>query len=654
MDSNKIILAKIKGAVALCLLLLLICFVSVAKADTIKDFKSNIKIETNSVIDVTEQITMRIDDFGKHGTIRQIPNRKKDSENRVFESKFSVYDCKINGRSAQFVAEVQGDHISIRIGDGAVILEPGLYTFTIAYKATRQIGFFDKYDELYWNVTGDMWNMPIEKASCTVELPAGNKKFRSLEWYRGARGESGYMQNGQRLANTVCTTKGLNAREGLTVCYTFDKGLVTEPAPYFGAMKTIENIALAVAILSFVLFAFLIFHAITHKKQEVVIPIWDIPREITPSISRYVNFAKCGQTALSADIIFLATKGYIKIKENEEKSGFSIFTTTKRNLSLECIKPLDEVMNDPELSEDLRDIMKELFADDNTISLTDENGETFVNLLENVQFHAQTFLHGKTISKAFYPALQLGLFAIGFLALLPFWGEDMTAFGAVALACLVPCVIGYSALSSLCIVPRAKKKGAFFVFVALVFIYGMALMIFSAFVSEFQVYAKTLFALMLSSLPIIFSALLARDYNSRGLADFAKVKGIELFLDMAEKERIKFFESYDKDFASPKAQYERFLPYAVALGVAKTWGEKFATCLKEISYVPTWYETNSFDLFDIMLLNSRLNMMSHIMGTNIESFKSSQQSFTISGGGSGFGGGGFSGGGGGGGGGSTW
>ena len=638
----------------MCLLLLLVCFVSVAKADTITDFKCNIKIETNSVIDVTEQITMRIDDFGKHGIIRQIPNLKKDKEGRVFESKFSVYDCKINGESAQFVDEVESDHISIRIGDGAVILEPGVYTFTIAYKATRQIGFFDKYDELYWNVTGDMWDMPIEKACCSVSLPAGNKNFRSVEWYRGARGESGYMQNGQRVANTVRTTKGLNEREGLTVCYTFDKGIVTEPAPYFGAMKTVENIALVVAILSFVLFAFLIFHAITHKKQAVVIPIWDIPKSITPSISRYVSLAKCGQAALSADIIYLATKGYIKIKENEKKSGFSIFATTKRILSLECVKPLEEVVKDTELSEDLRDIMKELFADDTTISLTDENGETFITLLENVQFHAQTFLHGKTVSKVIYPALQLGLFVIGFLALLPFWGEDMTAFGVVALACLVPCAIGYSALSSLGLVPRAKKNGTFFVFVALVFVYGIALMIFSALVSEFQVYAKALFALMLASLPISFSALFVRDYNSRGLTDFAKVKGIELFLDMAEKERIKFFEGYDKNFTSPKVQYERFLPYAVALGVAKTWGEKFAERLKEISYVPTWYETNSFDVFDIMLLNARLNMMSHIMGSNIESFKSSQQSFTMSRGGSGFGGGGFSGGGGGGGGGSTW
>ncbi len=638
----------------MCLLLFLFCLASVAKADTITDFKSNIKIEANSVLDVTEQITMRVDGFGKHGIIRQIPNLKKNKEGQIFKSKFSVYDCKINGRPAQFVDEVENDHISIRIGDANVVLEPGLYTFTIAYKATRQIGFFDKYDELYWNVTGDMWNMPIEKATCTVELPDGNKNFRSIEWYRGARGESGYMQNGQNVANTVQTTKELNEREGLTVCYTFDKGIVTEPAPYFGAMKTIENIAFAVAILSFLLFAFLIFYAITHKKQTVVIPIWDIPKDITPSISRYVNFAKSGQTALSADIIYLATKGYIKIKEQETKSGFSIFATTKRVLSLECVKPLDEVVKDTELAEDLRDIMKELFADSTTISLTDENGETFVKLLENVQFHAQSFLHGKTVLKVFYPILQLGLFVIGFFALLPFWGEDMTAFSAIALACLVPCVIGYSALASLCAVPRAKKKGAFFVLVVLVFIYGIALMIFSAFVSEFYVYIKVLFAFMFVSLPISFSALLTRDYNSRGLADFAKVKGIELFLDMAEKERIKFFEDNDKDFASPEAQYERFLPYAVALGVAKTWAEKFVTCLKEISYVPTWYETNSPDLFDIMLLNSRLNMMSHIMGTNIESFKSSQQDFSVLGGGSGFGGGGFSGGGGGGGGGGTW
>ena len=94
--------------------------------------------------------------------------------------------------------------------------------------------------------------------------------------------------------------------------------------------------------------------------------------------------------------------------------------------------------------------------------------------------------------------------------------------------------------------------------------------------------------------------------------------------------------------------YERLLPYAVAMGAAKTWGERFAKVLEAADYTPQWYDGPSPYLF-----------MSGGFGNFTDSLSSSvaagmpkpEFSPTIS---SGSGGGGFSGGGGGGGGGSGW
>ncbi|HIC55364.1 MAG TPA: DUF2207 domain-containing protein, partial [Gemmatimonadetes bacterium] len=33
--------------------------------------------------------------------------------------------------------------------------------------------FWEEYEELYWNVTGDQWEMPTNRATATVLLPEG-------------------------------------------------------------------------------------------------------------------------------------------------------------------------------------------------------------------------------------------------------------------------------------------------------------------------------------------------------------------------------------------------------------------------------------------------------------------------------------------------
>ena len=623
-------------AVAVCLLLFFACFApSTARADTIEDFKCDVKILPDSLLSVTEEISMRLDLEGKHGIFRQIPILKRDGEGRIYKSDFTVTECKIDGEPCPFDAEIGSDHITIRVGDANRALRSGLYKFTISYTATRQIGFFPDHDELYWNVTGDMWGCPIRHASCRVSLPNG-QNFKAIEWYRGARGEKGYMQGGAKKGNTVATTAALRAGEGLTVCYSFDKGLVTEPEPYFGNMKVVEKIAFAFAVLSLLLATFLAFHIHSKKVPAVVIPIWDIRRDITPSIASYIKTGECRQGAVTADIIFLATKGYIKIKETEEKG---LFFSSKKIITLECARPLDEVKCDATISPDLQALMADLFAEGATISLTKKNGEKFSDLFTSVKFRAESFLLGKVATKSLPCLLLLAVFAASLVAVLPFWGEDTESLVIIALACLVPCGVCYAVFRSIASVPRVRRWAAFGGIVSLLCLYGGALVFACAAIDECEVYFATLCAFMVTSLPVSALALKTSDYTAEGLADYEHVCGIELFLGMAEKERLEFFEARDKEFAAPNVQYERFLPYAVALGVAKTWAEKFAGQLRDISYTPTWYETTSPDLIDIMILDSCLKRLNSDMRQSVKAFSASRGDFSISGG-SGFGGGG--------------
>ena len=49
-------------------------------------------------------------------------------------------------------------------------------TVVIRYRVDNALRFFEEddqaWDELYWNVTGDEWPVPIERASVSVRLPA--------------------------------------------------------------------------------------------------------------------------------------------------------------------------------------------------------------------------------------------------------------------------------------------------------------------------------------------------------------------------------------------------------------------------------------------------------------------------------------------------
>ena len=73
----------------------------------------------------------------------------------------------------EFVERAGDNATRIRIGDGDVFLSRGRHTYTIRYTMTRMGRRFESHDELYWNVTGDEWDVPVGAASARIVLPAG-------------------------------------------------------------------------------------------------------------------------------------------------------------------------------------------------------------------------------------------------------------------------------------------------------------------------------------------------------------------------------------------------------------------------------------------------------------------------------------------------
>ncbi len=159
--------------------------------------------------------------------------------------------------------------------------------------------------------------------------------------------------------------------------------------------------------------------------------------------------------------------------------------------------------------------------------------------------------------------------------------------------------------------------------------------------------APTLAALPLAAagLNIVFYHLLkAPTLLGRRVLD--RIEGFKMFLGATETDR---FERLYPAGRTPE-QFEKYLPYAIALGVEQQWTEQFTDVLSRASeadgagYRPLWY-SGSWD-------SSRIGSFAGSVGSSLSGAISSSAS--APGSSSGGGGGGSSGGGGGGGGGGAW
>ena len=102
---------------------------------------------------------------------------------------FTLLDASLDGGPVESRREAIGNGVRIKLGDPDTYVSPGEHSYAIHYRATRELGFFPKYDELYWNVTGNGWVFPIDRATATISLPSP-AGFIQHAAYTGAQGST--------------------------------------------------------------------------------------------------------------------------------------------------------------------------------------------------------------------------------------------------------------------------------------------------------------------------------------------------------------------------------------------------------------------------------------------------------------------------------
>ncbi|MFA5021858.1 MAG: DUF2207 domain-containing protein [Patescibacteria group bacterium] len=550
--------------------------------EEILSFDSQITVNTDSSLLVKETIQVNcLNQEIKHGIYRDFPTIYTNNNLRT-KSKvgFKILSIKRDGQIENYHTESLNNGVRIYIGNSDTVLAPGIYTYEINYWTNRQLGYFTDHDELYWNVTGNGWAFPIDKATATVILPTGISADQiKLSGYTGPQGSqdinfTAEMKNNQPV---FTTTQALGTYEGLTIVVGFPKGFVSEPTQLQKIIYILKDNAYLIVGLIGLIVLIIYYLKIWSKigrdpKKGTIIPEYEPPTGMSPAEMRFLQKMKFDNKAFVATIIQMAIKGLVLIKQEKAIFG-SKYLLVKSQKNAKTTTPEEQ------------EILGALFSSSaEEIELKNKNYEEFQAAKKALTLSLKNKIENKLFK------LNTKHFFIG---------------------------IGISAITILLIFSLNGSP-------------------------EFPVLAIPIIILLVIINSLFLWLLKAPTKEGRKILD--QIEGFKWFLSVTEKDRMNFHNPPNK---TPEL-FEKYLPYALALGVENKWAEQFNNVFEKLQqagtpYVPAWYIGTHFNALNI-------TGFTHSLGSSFGSAISSAA--TAPGSSSGFGGG--SGGGGGGGGGGGW
>lgn len=546
----------------------------------INDFYSQYRLHTDvhgGRMEVTESIDLTFSDHN-HGILRALPQ-----VNRGHSLRLEIKSVSRDGRSEPYSTYTENRNTVLKIGDAAKTIT-GHHSYQISYEMQNLIDFYDGFDEWYWDINGTQWGQPFTQVRGEVILPDGWKApDRQPSCYTGTQGST--AQNCTLVATEhgykFATTQPLQASENLSVAVPVQKGLFAPTTPSDWVWQNIWQLAGIVVGLGGALYAFTLWrkHGKDYKGRGVIVPEYKPPKGLSPAEVGLLMDYNLDNRDLSATIIDLAIRGYLKVHDDEQKR-FGLFT--KHTFSLEVIKT-------------------------DTASLK---------------------THEVALLEALFKPLQKGTI------------QDISKIDKTKMYAAVTQIRSKlkSSLTKEHGLLEASPSGAYAKLIGLALVAFMLLM-----------FTGAGWGWLVGMLLIIPSAILAmilmRRRSHAGVEAYEKVKGLELYMKTAEEDRLKMLQSVDRPYAEPSKSvhlFEKLLPFAIALGVEKSWANQFDHIYDQ---PPGWYSGN-FSTFSTVYF-------AHSLTQGVSAMNSSFSAPTSSGS-SGSGGGGFSGGGGGGGGGGGW
>jgi len=324
--------------------ILIVCLVLVSTAWArdwrISHFDTQMSVAQDGTAIVNERIDLVF--IGSYqGIYRDIPIEypgPHGTNYTLFLKVISVTDA--NGDKLKYDSSVEhgNRHLKIYI-PGA---EDTGRTVQINYIVRNPVRWFDDYDELYWNVTGNDWPVPIDSASATVNFPgnaAGNLRAQAFTGIYGAKERDADVK---LRGSTVLieSERALSMREGLTADVYINKGVLTQPGKWTQAAWFLRsNPIVFLPPWAFVVMFFLWWTKGRDPSPGIsVAPMYEPPKGMTPAEAGTLLDDAVHPRDITSTLVDLAVKGYLKIEEKESKT----LVFTHRDYIFHLLKPRSE------------------------------------------------------------------------------------------------------------------------------------------------------------------------------------------------------------------------------------------------------------------------------------------------------------------------
>ncbi|MBI4090055.1 MAG: DUF2207 domain-containing protein [Candidatus Kerfeldbacteria bacterium] len=478
---------------------------------SITSFQAEIEINRDASIAVHETVAVNFF-VNKHGIFREIPFRYPAESGSTVSVPIDIQRVALDGAPVPYETSRSGNQLSVKIGDPDRTIT-GTHQYEVFYTAEAAVNFFDDHDELYWNVTGTDWDVPLTSVAAVVHLPPGaTAESVQATCYTGPLGSD------ERNCSIGVEPPliNLSAAEPLTAVVGWAPGVVIKPANYdelrsaagqssasnfFGQFGlpwiVVGNLALPLVVALFLFFWWKRHGHDPQTEPRTTVVQYDPPDKLTPGEIGVLFDERANPRDIIAIMIDLAVRGYLSITEVKNDRFLGLGTSTDYTLKRE--RP---VADDASLQPHERQMLKALFADGSSVDLSDLKGK----------FHT----HMRDISEQLYQtAVTKGYFVAH---------PD-----------------------------RARKK--FLILGVMVLAGGLVVpFLFPGF-------------LITGVLMLIFSRVMPKR-TPKGVKALRHTRGFKEYLEKAEKYRLQWQER--------EHIFEQFLPYAMAFGVADQWSKAFA------------------------------------------------------------------------------
>jgi uncharacterized membrane protein YgcG len=307
--------------------------------ERIDNFSSHITVQQDGVIEVVETIQYDLGTYAKHGIYRTLPyqytrdgasyNLRYHVESVIDEEQYMV----------PWKAQTIGGYVKVRIGDPKETVT-GVHTYVITYTVERAWRFANNQAELYWNVTGNEWTVPILESSVEITLPSGVNVLDTGCFTGAVRSTSSdctmTVQTGEPVS--ISSIKPFALGEGLTADILLPSGSITQPTQsQLVGWFIADNWYIAVP---FILWAFFYWRWYKRgrdpKGRGTIVPQYEAPDGMTPYAIGALEDTMVGGKEISATLIHLATRGYLKIA-NPGKDDYTF--TLQKSVDSSLAKP---------------------------------------------------------------------------------------------------------------------------------------------------------------------------------------------------------------------------------------------------------------------------------------------------------------------------